>query len=89
MTLREIAGTIPAEYRREILETNMISQATANRADTSMHYLFTIWKNYVEPEEHLDEGCGLCMERILKNYRGLQDILVSLEKEAKLLDEIT
>ncbi|MVT11372.1 hypothetical protein [Chitinophaga tropicalis] len=88
MTVREIAGRIPAEYRKEILETNMISQATANSADVSMHYLLTIWKNYVEPNEIVDMGCGLCKERILKNYRELQPILVELEKQSNLLNAL-
>lgn len=88
MTVREIAGRIPAEYRKEILETNMISQATASQADPSMHYLLTIWENYVEPDEIIDMGCGLCKERILKNYRELQDVLVEIEKQSNLLNAL-
>lgn len=88
MTIKQIAGRIPAEYRKEILETNMISQATANQADTSMFYLLTIWQNYVEPNEIIDIGCGICKERILKNYRELQATLVELEKQSKLLNAL-
>ncbi len=86
MTLRQIAARIPAEYRKEILQTNMISNATASNADASMSYLLTIWQNYVEPDEIIDIGCGLCKERILKNYRELQAILLDLEKESNLLN---
>lgn len=86
MTLKQIATMIPAEYRREILQTNMISQAIASNADTSMHYLGTIWKTYVSPDEDL--GCGMCLERILNNYRQLQPILVEMEQESRLLDTI-
>lgn len=88
MTIVQIAAQIPAEYRREILQTNMISQATANQADPSMFYLLRIWKAYVEPNEILDEGCGMCRERILKNYRELQATMVELEKQSKLLDAL-
>jgi hypothetical protein len=88
MSIQQIAGRIPAEYRKEILDTNMISQATANQADPSMFYLLTIWQNFVEPNEIMDMGCGLCKERILKNYRELQATLVELEKQSKLLDAL-
>lgn len=85
MTLNDIANQIPAEYRKEILQTNMISQAIANNADPSMHYLVNIWQTYVEPHEKIDLGCGLCRERILNNFRGIQDTLVTLEKQSNLL----
>lgn len=88
MTINEIASRIPAEYRKEILETNMISRATANSADASMAYLLQIWKTYVSPDEVIDMGCGLCKERILTNYRQLQDTLVVLEKQSNMLNAI-
>jgi hypothetical protein len=82
MTLRQIAELIPAEYRREILETNMISKAIAIASDASMHYLGTIWKNYVAEE---DLTCGACLTRVLENYRQLQQVFIDMEKESKLL----
>jgi len=85
MTLNEIASLIPAEYRREILQTNMISQAIANTADPSMYYLLNIWQTYVDPANKIDVGCGLCREQILNNYRGIQETLVTLEKQSQLL----
>lgn len=88
MTVRTIAGLIPANYRKEILETNMITNAVATAADGSMFYLFTIWKDYVEPSADLSLECGLCLERILKNYRGMLDTLLQLEKEARLLKNL-
>lgn len=86
MTLRQIAEKIPAEYRKEILETNMISQGVASASDPSMSYLGIIWKNYVAPGEDL--SCGLCLERILNNFRQLQPVLLEMEKESKLLDQL-
>lgn len=86
MSALEIAAKIPAEYRKEILFTNMIQLAQANRADPSMYYLFTIWSNYVEPG--LDMGCGVCLERVLHNLRELQPILISMEKNTNMLNAI-
>lgn len=85
MTLRQIAQMIPSEYRSEILELNMIARAQANSQDTTMEYLLQIWGTYVEPHSNLDAGCGLCRERILKNYRQLQPTMIELKKEENLL----
>jgi hypothetical protein len=76
---------IPAEYRSEILELNMIARAQANSQDTTMEYLMQIWGTYIEPGSHLDAACGLCRERILKNYRQLQPVMVELKKQENLL----
>jgi hypothetical protein len=88
MTINAIAARIPAEYRKEILETNMISRATASAADPSMSYLMNIWQTYVEPFEIIDMGCGFCKERILGNYRQLQPVLITLEKDSNLLKSL-
>lgn len=86
MTAKQIAGLIPAEYRREMLETNAISSAMASGGDPTMQYLAVIWKKYIDPNEKLD--CSLCLERILRNLRELQPLLVELERESRLLDEV-
>lgn len=86
MTQTDLAALIPAEYRKEILLTNMISNAQAIAGDRSMGYLFTIWKNYIEPG--ISESCNMCYARVLNNYKGLQDAFVQLEKDANLLNEV-
>jgi hypothetical protein len=86
MTQRQIAQLIPAEYRKEILATNMISQAIASSGDSGMVYLSGIWKTYISPDENIT--CGLCLERILGNYRQLQPMLLELEKENNLLESL-
>jgi hypothetical protein len=54
--------------------------------DPAMQYLGTIWKNYVNPMEKLD--CGMCLERVLNNYRQLQPVMIEMEKERKLLGSV-
>lgn len=85
---REIAQRIPAEYRKEILETNIITKAQASAMDVSMVYLFIIWRNHVEPNNDLSLECGLCITRILDNFKQLLDTLVELEKESRLLNSL-
>ena len=84
MTQEQLAKMIPAEYRKEILMTNMIAKAQAFAGDHSMFYLFTIWKNYIEPD--LDAGCGKCFERILSNFKTLQPLFIKLEQSNNLLE---
>lgn len=86
MTIRTIAEKIPAEYRKEILQLNMINQATASTMDAKMMYLANVWKNYINPDEDL--SCGLCLQRILKNYQQLQTTFIEMEKQSKLLESL-
>lgn len=88
MNLKQIADLIPAEYRKEMLDTNMISGAVASSADPSMYYLFVIWKNYVEPSVPLDINCTLCLTRILTNLQQMQEVFVGLERESQLLKSL-
>jgi hypothetical protein len=86
MTAKQIAQLIPAEYRKEILDTNVIGSAQPVTGDPSMTYLGVIWKNYVAPDEKLD--CALCLERILGNFKNLLPDIVALEKDRQLLESV-
>lgn len=86
MNYRTIAQMIPAEYRSEILLTNMINTAQAHAGDRSMVYLVTIWKNYLEPD--LDMTCGQCYSRVLASWKTIVGELIVLERESNLLNYI-
>jgi len=86
MTLQEIAQKIPDHYRKEILETKQIELAVPSVSSAPMMQLGTVWKNYVNDSEDL--SCGLCLERILKNYQQLRQVFIDLEKEKRLLDTL-
>lgn len=81
--LRQIAGQIPAEYRKELLELNFIDSAVASADNQPMHYLVVIWKNYVEKD--FEPECNLCRARVLTNFRAMKKDLIELEKEYNLL----
>ena len=86
MNQREIAQLIPATYRREILELNIVVQSRPIASDPNMNYLGIMWKEYISPGEDLT--CGLCLQRILDNFRSLQAVFIELEKESKLLASV-
>lgn len=86
MTQKELSLLIPDEYRKEILLTNMINKAQAVEGDVVMNYLFTVWKNYVEPT--IIVTCNLCLARVLDNYKALQETFIQMEKESQLLKEV-
>jgi hypothetical protein len=86
MTLKQIASLIPREYRKEILELNMIDRAIAQSTDPTMHYLGIIWKNYVDP--NFTGDCNLCYGTVLTNLKNMKTTLVEMERESKLLDQV-
>jgi hypothetical protein len=86
MSLKRIAELIPPEYRKEILELDMIGRAIGQTSDPTMHYLATIWTNYIEPDFTGD--CNLCMGRVLDNFKQMKNILVEMEKEMNLLKQV-
>lgn len=84
--LQQIANLIPEEYRKEILEMNIIEQAQAVATNPSMQYLGVIWKNYVELD--FDPSCNLCYTRVLDNFRGLKKTFLAMEQGDDLLNEV-
>lgn len=85
MSIKELAKLIPAEYRREILQLDMISRANAQGSDPSMLHLAVVWKNYIEPD--FEGGCPLCYSRVLTTFRSMQDDLIELERNENLLNQ--
>ena len=86
MSLKRIAALIPPEYRKEILDLDMIGRAIGNSSDATMAYLITIWKNYIEPDFSPD--CNLCIARVLDNFKQMKATLVDMEKDANLLNTV-
>jgi hypothetical protein len=84
MNFETIANLIPKEYRDEILKMDMISRAVGIPSDNCMYYLFTIWKQYVEPDIG---NCPLCFQRVLENYRKLQQTFIDMKVNEELLKE--
>lgn len=86
MKISEIAAAIPAEYRKEILETNMIADSIAQRGNPQIEYLANVWKVYVEAA--FNPTCNRCLETLKRNFVIMQPILIKLEQESKLLNDL-
>lgn len=87
MQLNKIAKRIPEQYREKLLADNIIYKAIAIPSDPHMKVLFSVWKTYIEPNNtSLSMDCAYCLANILKNFKGLQDTLIELSKNDKLLD---
>lgn len=83
--MTKVTDLIPAAHRRSILESNAIALAQGTEACAHTRLLVTVWKEYVEPT--LTLSCGLCYQRVIKNYRALQDEFITAELNSRLLDE--
>lgn len=91
MTLNELASKIPYKYRKQLLDGNVIYKAIADANDVQMRILIIIYENYVFPEgEKIDlkSPCLICLNNILNQFKNLEQYLVILERESKLLDSI-
>lgn len=83
MNYEDIAKLIPKKYRKEILEKNMIANAQGHFSDNNTTYLHTVWQHFVEPEIGT---CSVCLQRVLDNFRKMQQTLVDVARKESLLD---
>lgn len=83
--MNKIALLIPSNIRKKLLNDNVISLAVGVADNPNMKYLMVLWKEYVEPQ--LEITCGLCLNRVLNNFKQLQPVLIELEKGETLLNE--
>lgn len=86
MKIQKMAALIPAEYRKEILDLNMIETARLTADDYTMHNLCVIFKDYIEKD--FDPACPLCYARVIKFFKQIKPALEELEKQSRLLDSI-
>lgn len=95
-----IAKMIPTEYRKVILERNHIFKAVPQFHDWDMMQLWFYWKNFIEPSNPqfdyvITEGriivhdqCGICLRRMLSNWKLLEPFLVALEVDEACLKNL-
>ncbi|NCX93167.1 MAG: hypothetical protein EBX40_00610 [Gammaproteobacteria bacterium] len=87
--LKKQAARLPAKYRKQILEDNVIYKAVAQQGDTHMEILFLLYSNYYEPyNKSLRRDCVQCLHSILTKFQNMERSFIQLEREAKLLDSI-
>lgn len=86
MRIKELAALIPQEYRKEILDLDMIESASATAESSNMHYLIVVWQNYIEKDFQPD--CNLCLGRVLDSFKQMKKSLIELEREYQLLKSL-
>lgn len=81
---------IPDVIRSERILTpaDPIRNAVANKYNSHMLLLYTVWYEYVEPNGKGDIDCGICLGRVLKNYRAMRAELEQLEAENNLINAV-
>lgn len=79
----DIARLIPDAERADILNKNIIANAAPVEGNENMHHLMVIWRTYLEPT--LVVTCNTCFEKVIKGFRNMQDSLIELEKQHRLL----
>jgi len=84
--MRELAILIPDEERTFILENNYITKAVGIQGNPEMDYLAKLWKYFIEPD--LELTCNACYDRVLKNFKQLQSVLIDLERENNTLKSL-
>lgn len=87
MTIKSIALLIPAAARKQILSKQLIHVAMVHQNDPNTRYLMEIWHNFIEPGKEMS-NCNLCIDRILTNFRQMEETLIKIEEESNLLDSI-
>lgn len=91
LSQKKIAAQIPAKFRKQILEDNVIYKAVPVSGDVHMKILGIVFENYVYPQGEKidwDNPCQLCLRNIHTQFKALEKFLVALEKESKLIDSI-
>lgn len=86
MKIEQMASLIPPEYRKEILDLNMIDTAIPNDTDNTMYYLCVVFKDYIETD--FDPACPRCYSRVIKFFKTIKIKLVELEQQSRLLNQI-
>ncbi len=80
------SSLIPINYVIAIVEKNIIANSVPISSNQYMKYLFTIWYNYIEPNSEGDLGCPYCLNNILGNFKAMQDDLIEIYKQDKLIN---
>ena len=86
MTYKQLAALIPSEYRKEILQLNMVQSAVGVPYNPTMQYLITIWTAYIEPDFTPD--CNICCGRALDGFKAMLPAMIQMEKEDNLLNQV-
>lgn len=87
MTAKQIAKSIPHEYRMKIL-FDWIPAAKANRPNKEFQLLWEAYFIYVDPNGVKKDDCPICRGNVLDNWKTLSKEISEIEKEYNTLEQI-
>jgi len=89
--MRKYAVMIPDIIRSEylVIPTDPIAEAVPYKGNPHMQVLFKVWYEFIEPASQGNIECGHCLNRIIDNFKAMKPELVKLEKEYRILKELT
>ena len=88
MTTKQIAESIPHEYRKKIL-LEWLPEATPNMSNDAFKLLWEAYFIYIDPNAIKKDNCPICLRNVLKNWQSLSKPLAEAEQEYNALEKIT
>lgn len=88
MTMKELAESIPHEYRNKILFEWLPAVPQATMENPKYKLLFDAYFIYVEPDGIQKTDCPRCLNNILNNWKSLMPHLRDAELEYNTLEKL-
>jgi hypothetical protein len=87
MTTKQIAESIPHEFRVKIL-LEWLPEAKASMGDPAFKMLWEAYFMYVDPNGVRKDNCPICHQNVLDNWKHLAKKLTEVEQEYNALEQI-
>lgn len=88
MTMKELAESIPHEYRNKILFDWLPSINKASLENPKYKLLFDAYFIYVEPDGIPKTDCQKCLNNIWNNWKSLAPVIAAVELEYNMLENL-
>lgn len=87
MTQKEIAESIPHEFRKDIL-LKWLPAAKPNLGSKEFVILWEAYFIYIDPNGVRKDDCPICLNNVLDNWKNLIDRLKEAEQEYNALESL-
>lgn len=86
MTARQIAESLPRDYRIKVIEWLQVAKAA--KPNKEFWLLWEAYYIFVDPGGVKQDECPVCRGNVLDNWRTLSKEIAEVEKQYNLLDQI-
>lgn len=87
MTEKQIAGSIPSEYRRKII-LEWLPAARPSMASDEFRILWEMYFIYVDSNAIKKADCPQCLSNVLNNWRHLAKVIAEVERDYNLIESL-